>query len=269
MKRTVSLLLVLMLTAALLAGCSEKEPVAFTTDLRPGSPAFVDVVSIEPVYRMGETQFSYDYTACRCITTDGETMWIYMEAAQYNQYLNHINFKALEWQAGKTTFAQPLRFHGTVKTSDGTFDGLERRTKTDTLLVLESVDAAEADAAMGRNLTETEFSSNTVSLAPVYADITAIMPAYEITGGLGSKVNAFVCEALGTDGSTLWIYVDYLQYTARFDGSLLTTGPTGSYNPVYFETPVRIHGTARCPDDLYSSAEDDEISMLILFESRD
>ena len=74
LSRLLSLMLVLVLSVSLLAGCSSEE-VPYSASAEEYDDVYVTLVSIEPMVKVG-TGENYTETACVCYTTSGDEVGV-------------------------------------------------------------------------------------------------------------------------------------------------------------------------------------------------
>lgn len=113
---------------------------------------YFDVISITPEYSAYGYTFSYangkfssgedytDYVICRCLTSDGQEIWVRMTK---NYYLTRFDSSAIItmiFVTGDTIiFDEPLRFYGSTHTPDGLASGLGDLITEQLAIDLESV----------------------------------------------------------------------------------------------------------------------------------
>ena len=116
----------------------KSEAVLFADNLNSHTKVYVDIVDIEPLYALYQSDnVSVDNVLCKCTTTSGSVVWIKMTPVQYNEHidpdakLNMIFNSSVE----KTSFSSsPLRLEGktlTLSTLPGSV-----RSKIDTKLYI-------------------------------------------------------------------------------------------------------------------------------------
>lgn len=142
-SRLLSLVLVLMLGAALLTGCSMEEQ-AWTRSSEEGDLVYVDLISIEPMTKVGSSYngsvvTNYTETACVCYTTSGDEVWVYIEIAEYKALFDSTaDFYGDNWWADRVDFSSPVRIHGKVEESEELCDGLSIDIGSSLIVVFES-----------------------------------------------------------------------------------------------------------------------------------
>ena len=277
------LLALVMLCAFGLTGCLDNgKPTdrVYTEDLRQGKRAYTEIISIEPAYRVGDTYgdsgtvLRYTEVACKCVTTTGETVWVYMEVSDYNDYFDPdadlrstISFDFVQ----TLTFAAPVRIDGKAWKADELCEDLSESIGCAMVLKMESLDEATLAAAIPKDQPEEAFTAATKSMMPVYLDIVSIEPMMGITGSFGILNEEVVCWCEMSDGATAWVYMTVDDYNTYFDAEANLTTPINMQgDKMIFVSPVRIHGTARVADDLCEDLSTSlESDMLVYFGSVD
>ena len=104
----------------------------FTSNASSGDEVYADIVSIFPeigIYTQGNTYYSY--FVCRCKTSSGSTVWIYMTCSEYKSNFDssastNINNEFAE----EVTYSSSKRIHGTAKKAETIMTGLSSDTGT-------------------------------------------------------------------------------------------------------------------------------------------
>lgn len=109
------------------------EPSVFSQSAEVGDDVYVDIVSIEPEYSIS-TQGSYTTTdvACRCRTSDGKTVWVYMSVYEYNKYIDPDAKLSNSFNAEYDTvrYSPAKRIYGEARKAESLCDGLSSKTAT-------------------------------------------------------------------------------------------------------------------------------------------
>ena len=112
---------------------SSSEPYVFSQSADSGDAVYVDIVSIEPEYSIS-TQGSYTTTdvACRCRTSDGKTVWVYMSVYEYNKYIDPDAKLSNSFNADYDTvrYSPAKRIYGEARKAEVLCDGLSAKTAT-------------------------------------------------------------------------------------------------------------------------------------------
>ena len=112
---------------------SRSEPYVFSQSADSGDAVYVDIVSIEPEYSIS-TQGSYTTTdvACRCRTSDGKTVWVYMSVYEYNKYIDPDAKLSNSFNADYDTvrYSPAKRIYGEARKAEVLCDGLSAKTAT-------------------------------------------------------------------------------------------------------------------------------------------
>ena len=109
------------------------EPYVFSQSAESGDEVYVDIVSIEPEYSIS-TQGAYTTSnvACRCKTSDGKTVWIYMSVYEYNKYIDPDAKLSNSYNAEYDTvrYSPAKRIYGKARKAESLCDGLSTKTAT-------------------------------------------------------------------------------------------------------------------------------------------
>lgn len=104
----------------------------FTASVSSGEAVYVDIVSIFPeigLYTQGNTYYSY--FVCRCETSSGSTVWVYMSCFEYiGNFDSSASTSIYDEYAEKVTFSSAKRIHGTAKRAEAILSGLSSDTGT-------------------------------------------------------------------------------------------------------------------------------------------
>ena len=104
----------------------EKKETRYSSDSSIGDKVYVDIVSITP--KIGIYPSGYDiYTdfVCKCKTSAGNTVWIYIEVLDYWEYFDDTASGFTD-NSGYSTkyFSKAKRVHGVVVKADNITNGL-------------------------------------------------------------------------------------------------------------------------------------------------
>lgn len=132
----IGIILLISLISGGLSECNSSgnsEPYVFSQSAESGDDVYVDIVSIEPEYSIS-TEGSYTSTdvACRCKTSDGKTVWVYMSVYQYNKYIDPDAKLSNSYSAEFETvrYSPAKRIHGEARKAEVLCDGLSEKTGT-------------------------------------------------------------------------------------------------------------------------------------------
>jgi hypothetical protein len=125
---------------------SAKPEYMYSTDLAVGKKAYADIVSLAPEFTISKYKTSPATSlVCRCQTTDGITVWIYMDTYQYDKFEgsnSHFSIYSNEQLFDDIRFRTPVRVHGKISNEDKLkVIGLSQRTNSKTVLRLDSIDS--------------------------------------------------------------------------------------------------------------------------------
>ena len=103
----------------------------FTTSAASGDPVYIDIVSIFPeigIYTQGSS--NYSEFVCRCKTSAGTTVWVYMTCSEYkSNFDSSASTSIFNSYADEKTFSSK-RIHGTAKKAENIMSGLSSDTGT-------------------------------------------------------------------------------------------------------------------------------------------
>ena len=139
LSRLLSLMLVLVLSVSLLAGCSSEE-VPYSASAEEYDDVYVTLVSIEPMVKVG-TGENYTETACVCYTTSGDEVWVYIDIDEYKELFDSsANFFGDNWWADRVDFSAPITFHGEMRDAEDLCEGLSYDIGNSLIIVYRSHD---------------------------------------------------------------------------------------------------------------------------------
>lgn len=132
--RTFLLLTLIMSLLFSQSACSSvsKEKVPFAQSLERGQSAYIDVVTIIPVYSVNYGQGLSAYITeivCKCVTTNGSTAWLVIDLQDYHDCIDATAVFG-DTLMGSTFHEVTLntRVHGQVKKADDISAGLAAKT---------------------------------------------------------------------------------------------------------------------------------------------
>lgn len=103
----------------------------FTSSSTSGSKVYADIVSIIPevgIYTEGSS--NYSSLVCKCKTSSGGTVWVYMTTSEYkNNFDSSASTSIYNQYADEVTFSSK-RVHGVAKKADTIMSGLASETST-------------------------------------------------------------------------------------------------------------------------------------------
>ena len=103
----------------------------FSQSVSAYDKVYADVVSIEPVYGIGTTPAYNTDVCCKCKTSSGGTVWVYMSVSQYNSYIDSsANISTTMGDFEIKTYSSSKRIHGSARRADSLCDGLSSDTGT-------------------------------------------------------------------------------------------------------------------------------------------
>ncbi len=102
----------------------------FSQSVSSGTPVYVDVVSIEPSIGIGYNENANTDVVCKCETSDGSMVWVYMTV---QDYITHIDSTARITNPNSTEFeavrySSLKRIRGTAQRADDLCEGLSEDT---------------------------------------------------------------------------------------------------------------------------------------------
>lgn len=104
----------------------------FSSSATSGDKVYADIVSIFPeigIYTEGSS--NYSYFVCRCVTSTGGEVWIYLTVNEYKSNFDSTASTSIFAQyAEEVTLSSSKRIHGTVTRADGIMSGLSADTGT-------------------------------------------------------------------------------------------------------------------------------------------
>ena len=127
---TILISLAILLGILAISQCSKKkEEVAFSPDLEFSSPAYIDLITIEPVYSVSEKMFSsYNAIVCKCTTTSRDTVWLYITISDYKKHFDpDAKFDYILGSSFETV-SKRTRIHGKTINPDTINPDLSQKT---------------------------------------------------------------------------------------------------------------------------------------------
>ncbi len=104
----------------------------FSSSASSGDEVYADIVSIFPeigIYTQGNTYYSY--FVCKCKTSSGSTVWVYMTCSEYkNNFDSSASTSTTNEYAEEVTYSTSKRIHGTAKKAESIMTGLSSDTGT-------------------------------------------------------------------------------------------------------------------------------------------
>jgi hypothetical protein len=104
----------------------------FTSSASSGDAVYADIVSIFPeigIYTQGNSYYSY--FVCRCKTSSGSTVWVYMTCTEYkNNFDSSASTSIFNQYAEEVTYSSSKRIHGTATRAESIMSGLSSDTGT-------------------------------------------------------------------------------------------------------------------------------------------
>lgn len=104
----------------------------YSSSAKSGDKVYVDITSIFPevgIYTSGSS--NYTYFVCKCKTSSGSTVWVYMTCSEYkSNFDSSASTSIYSEYAEEVTFSSSKRIHGTVKTANNIMSGLSADTGT-------------------------------------------------------------------------------------------------------------------------------------------
>ncbi len=138
----VLLLIVIPIGLSTCDSSGPKEEYKFSQSADAYDDVYVDIVSIEPSVGI-YTEGSYTNTnvACKCKTSDGKTVWVYMSVYEYNKYIDSSAKISNSVNADYDVkyYSTAKRIHGTARKADSLCEGLSSDTGT-MVLYFESIE---------------------------------------------------------------------------------------------------------------------------------
>ena len=144
MKKLFALLLALAMVLSL-AACAQEE-VAYSAGADEGDLVYVDLISIEPMTKVGTSYngsvvTNYTETACVCYTTAGDEVWVYIDIDEYKELFDSsANFFGDNWWADRVDFSAPITFHGEMREAEDLCEGLSYDIGNSLIIVYRSHD---------------------------------------------------------------------------------------------------------------------------------
>ena len=110
----------------------KQKETSMTSNTGAGKAVYVDAVSIFPEYGIyNEGSNTYHHFVCRCKTTAGSTIWIYISCSDYHRYFDSsVSTKVSELYADTVSFSSRKRIHGLTITAESILSGLGPQTDT-------------------------------------------------------------------------------------------------------------------------------------------
>lgn len=114
---------------------------SFSQKLAVGSYAYTKIVSIQPKYLIYEENEEWGYAyVCKCKTSGGSTVWIYIECSDYwdnfdDNAGNHVGY----WGANKISFSSAKKINGKVMFADSKSSGLSDKLGVEKILKFTSI----------------------------------------------------------------------------------------------------------------------------------
>lgn len=111
---------------------TKKAEQKYTSSASVGDSVYIDIVSIFPEYGIyTEGQYFYTDFVCKCKTSSGSTVWVYMTCSEYkNKFDSSVSTMVGALYADEITLSPAKRIHGKVITAESIVDGLASKTAT-------------------------------------------------------------------------------------------------------------------------------------------
>ena len=141
---TVIALLLILVAVICVTQCSgePEEEVEYTPHVWTGRLAYIHVKSVSPEYGVSSNYGgSYHSVVCKCTTTAGDTVWLYISISDYNKHIDEdADFNGYFGASFKTAYLPSGSvIHGKVRNTDDLVDGdLAGQIGTDSILKFES-----------------------------------------------------------------------------------------------------------------------------------
>lgn len=130
----------MLLGVCMLTGCVAEEEVAYSSSATEYDDVYVDIVSIEPMIKIGVGD-DYTHTACECYTTSGSVVWVYISIDKYLlQFDPTADFEGDDWWADCVSLSSVTRIHGEMREAEDMCDGLSYDIGSTLLIDFESKD---------------------------------------------------------------------------------------------------------------------------------
>ena len=123
----------------------QAEEIEFSSSLESGIDVYADIVSIQPTigtYYGGSS--AYNNFVCKCKTSSGSTMWVFISVSNYKQYFDSEATGYLYVSnVDEIEFDEPIRIHGYTQEADDITKGLSSDIGTSILFSFESTESDE------------------------------------------------------------------------------------------------------------------------------
>ena len=118
---------------------SFKDEVEYSEDLKDHTPAYADIVSIEPVEETFALSDEIPDLYCKCELVGGDTVWVRFTVTQY---VDFIDSSYLEPDtAEEIIYSTPIRVHGAVDTVGRVIDAF--RDNNNFVLIVDSAEVLQ------------------------------------------------------------------------------------------------------------------------------
>jgi hypothetical protein len=109
---------------------TKKAEQKYTSNASVGDSVYIDIVSIFPEYGIyTEGQYIYTDFVCKCKTSSGSTVWVYMTCSEYkNKFDSSVSTMVGALYADEITLSPAKRIHGKVISAESIVDGLASKT---------------------------------------------------------------------------------------------------------------------------------------------
>ena len=106
-----------------------KEELPFSNTLESNYPAYIDIVSIEPVYSLSTNHGSYvSDVVCKCETSSHQIVWLCIKTYDYEKYFDKdAEFGGMFNNSFKKVYVS-TRIHGSTATAEDIATGLGAKT---------------------------------------------------------------------------------------------------------------------------------------------
>ena len=113
----------------------------FSVSLKDGTKAYVDIVTIEPMYSIHTKGSTFVYSIiCKCTTNKNSTVWVRMTENEYQKYIDPEASFEYYFSEYKTVYlSKPIRIQGKVWDSDDVAEDLYKKIGQSTLIFFEDI----------------------------------------------------------------------------------------------------------------------------------
>lgn len=272
MKKIVSVILLLctLFSLAVLAGCSEGEPVPYTEKLMKGRDCYVDVIEVIPAT---DIRYSY-YFYCECVLESGERIFMEIDPSDYVEYFDEdaVSYD-IRYTARAVKYDEPVRLTGKAGRRKVATDALSEEKRSLAFFSFVESDKEKSLDSAEKSDASIPFDKEMKEDIHVYADIMSISPEYTVTTA-SSYFLSVICKCTLANKEEMWMLISKRDYAEYFDSSASFDNQPGlsstsTKRSVVFATPARVYGMTERTEDEFSYNEGTVPDVIFEFKGAD